>query len=298
MIELHRRFKTTLIHVTHDQSEALLMGDRVVILEKGQLRQCGEPRVIYDHPSHRFVATFVGSPPMNLLPCQFEWDGETPRFAQSVPSELYTGTSPSASCCRGWEGTTRIFDLGIRPEAISVRHESGATEPTPTVPSLSARVRRLEFNGPELLATLAVGPHRLIARLPANQALEDGQRVEAVSGPGASRCGLIRRRVRHLLLSRQHARRSLPAVPRRCSGALRRQSIPGDVQNPLELSFDLGQSLSRDPHSSATARSWSKFFANSTSELGCAGFSPSSCRATAAHLFEPSSLAPWNSFNR
>ena len=77
MIELHRRFKTTLIHVTHDQSEALLMGDRVVILEKGQLRQCDSPRAIYDRPSHRFVATFVGSPPMNLLPCQIERDGDS-----------------------------------------------------------------------------------------------------------------------------------------------------------------------------------------------------------------------------
>ncbi len=180
VIELHRRFKTTLIHVTHDQSEALLMGDRVVILEKGQLRQCGEPRVIYDHPSHRFVATFVGSPPMNLLPCQFERDGETPRFRPIGTERALCWHEPKGALPPGWEGTTRIFDLGIRPEAISVRHESGATEPMPTVPSLSARVRRLEFNGPELLATLAVGPHRLIARLPANQALEDGQRVEAV----------------------------------------------------------------------------------------------------------------------
>src|SRR5262249_45822384 len=52
VIELHRKFKSTLIHVTHDQSEALLMGDRVVILEQGQLRQCGSPRAVYNRPAH------------------------------------------------------------------------------------------------------------------------------------------------------------------------------------------------------------------------------------------------------
>ena len=63
VIELHRRFGTTLVHVTHDQAEALLMGDRVVVLEHGRMLQCGTPRPIYEHPADRFVATFVGTPP-------------------------------------------------------------------------------------------------------------------------------------------------------------------------------------------------------------------------------------------
>jgi multiple sugar transport system ATP-binding protein len=180
VIELHRRFKTTLIHVTHDQSEALLMGDRVVVLEKGQVRQCGSPRTIYDRPSHRFVATFVGSPPMNLLPCQFERDSETPRFRPIGTDRPLCWHEPISGLPCGWEGTTRIFDLGIRPEAISVRNADGATTTATSAPSITARVARLEFNGPELLATLAAGPHRLIARLPASEALADGQRVEAV----------------------------------------------------------------------------------------------------------------------
>ena len=56
-----------------------LMGDRVVVLDRGRLLQCGTPRAIYDHPSDRFVATFVGSPPMNILPCQIERDGDRSR---------------------------------------------------------------------------------------------------------------------------------------------------------------------------------------------------------------------------
>ena len=180
VIELHRRFETTLIHVTHDQSEALLMGDRVVILEKGRLRQCDSPRAIYDRPTHRFVATFVGSPPMNLLPCQIEHDGETTRFRPIGTEHALRWSESAQSLPRGWEGTTRIFDLGIRPEAISVREADGELDPSSPIPTVTARVRRLEFNGPDLLATLAVGPHRLIARLPTSQALEDRQRVEVV----------------------------------------------------------------------------------------------------------------------
>ncbi len=156
------------------------MGDRVVVLEKGQLRQCDSPRAIYDRPAHRFVATFVGSPPMNLLPCQIEREAGVTRFRPVGTERALHWDKPVASLPRGWEGTTLIFDLGIRPEAISVRDGDPAPEHPPDIASMSARIRRLEFNGPDLLATLAVGPHRLIARLPSSQALHDGQRVEAV----------------------------------------------------------------------------------------------------------------------
>ena len=183
VIELHRRFKTTLIHVTHDQSEALLMGDRVVVLEKGQLRQCDAPRTIYDRPTHRFVATFVGSPPMNLLPCQIERDGEMPavspdrhrstrlRWQRARSTSLPAGgKEPPGSST--WESGRKRSRCGLRPR----RHDRAASR-------RKHRARRCGGSSstvPELLATLAVGPHRLIARLPASQALEDGQRVEAV----------------------------------------------------------------------------------------------------------------------
>jgi multiple sugar transport system ATP-binding protein len=180
LIELHRRFKTTLIHVTHDQAEALLMGDRVVVLEQGQLRQCDSPRAIYNRPAHRFVATFVGNPPMNLMPCQIERERDAVRIRPIGTERTFCWSETDQSLPPGWDGTTRIFDLGIRSEAISVRQVEGAPDTSSFIPTLTARVGRLEFNGPELLATLAVGPHRLIARLPTNQALDDRQRVEAV----------------------------------------------------------------------------------------------------------------------
>jgi multiple sugar transport system ATP-binding protein len=174
VMELHRRFRTTLINVTHDQAEALLMGDRIVILERGKVLQCGTPREIYDRPTHRFVATFVGSPPMNILPCQIERDEET-ILVRPLATDVALRWQPSDPALPpGWESTTRLFDLGLRPEAIQVRASGGSTQSAAFV---SVDVRRLEFNGPELLATLALGPHRVVARLPASQTIDEKQTI-------------------------------------------------------------------------------------------------------------------------
>jgi multiple sugar transport system ATP-binding protein len=67
LTQLHERVGTTTIYVTHDQVEAMAMGDRIVVLHDGIVRQIGTPREVYDEPADTFVATFLGSPPMNLL---------------------------------------------------------------------------------------------------------------------------------------------------------------------------------------------------------------------------------------
>ena len=67
LTQFHRRIGTTTVYVTHDQVEAMAMGDRILVLEKGIVRQIGTPREVYDEPADTFVATFLGSPPMNLL---------------------------------------------------------------------------------------------------------------------------------------------------------------------------------------------------------------------------------------
>jgi ABC-type sugar transport system ATPase subunit len=180
VVDLHRRFGTTLVHVTHDQAEALLMGNRVVILERGRMLQCGTPRSIYNDPVNRFVATFVGAPPMNILPCQIKCEGDSVKVIPLAADVALSWTPGTDSLPPGWEGTTKLFDLGVRPEAITVNRVDVPTEAPSPRPKVIAQVRRLEFNGPELLATLALGPHRLIARLPASQPIEDGQRVEVL----------------------------------------------------------------------------------------------------------------------
>ena len=117
---------------------------------------------------------------MNILPCQIEHEGETIRVHPIAADRASSWTTTEASLPAGSQGTTRLFDLGLRPEAISLRSHGGTSDARPSMPVLSAQVRRLEFNGPELIATLALGPHELIARLPAGQSVADRQHVEIV----------------------------------------------------------------------------------------------------------------------
>jgi ABC-type sugar transport system ATPase subunit len=180
VVELHRKFGTTLVHVTHDQGEALLMGDRIAILDQGRLLQCGPPRAIYWHPAHRFVASFVGSPPMNMLPCEIEREGEMLRIHPVAADRAISWTLAGESLPPGWPGATNLIELGLRPEAIAVREPGPEFAAPSSSETLWAQVRRLQFNGSDLLATLALGPHRLTARLPARQAIQERQRVEVV----------------------------------------------------------------------------------------------------------------------
>jgi multiple sugar transport system ATP-binding protein len=91
--QFHRRIQTTTIYVTHDQVEAMAMGDRVVVLHQGRVRQIGTPTEVYDDPADTFVATFLGSPPMNLL----EHDGHIVGFR---PEHLLPGEAAPAAAVR------------------------------------------------------------------------------------------------------------------------------------------------------------------------------------------------------
>jgi ABC-type sugar transport system ATPase subunit len=172
LAELHRRMGSTLILVTHDQSEALLLGDRIAVLDRGRLLQCGTPRLVYDHPAHRFVATFIGSPPINLIPFELVREGERTRIhliaaERSMGWEMAAGAGPPR-----WPESGQV-QLGVRPEAIRIHQEGDP--PAPVL--LDAQVRRLEFQGSEVLATLSLGPHRLVARLPAGMPIQERQHL-------------------------------------------------------------------------------------------------------------------------
>jgi multiple sugar transport system ATP-binding protein len=173
VVELQRRFGTTLVHVTHDQGEALTMGDRVAVFDRGRMVQAAAPRVLYDHPADRFVAAFVGNPPINILPChvQAEPEGETVHIHPIGAEGSLRWTVPRRLLPASWDETQHQLELGIRSEALSVREPGGVDWAGPTSLALPARVRSLEFNGALLLATLTVGPHRLVARLTPTQKL-------------------------------------------------------------------------------------------------------------------------------
>lgn len=113
IVKLQRQLGTTTIYVTHDQTEAMTMGDRIAVMNAGQIQQLASPLELYNYPANRFVAEFIGSPPMNFLPVQFKAPLliTHPQFRLTLP-EIW------ASGLQRYDG--RTLTLGIRPEHLSV----------------------------------------------------------------------------------------------------------------------------------------------------------------------------------
>jgi multiple sugar transport system ATP-binding protein len=154
--DLQARTKTTMVYVTHDQVEAMTLGHRVAVLDKGRLRQIAPPRVLYDEPANAFVAGFIGNPPMNLFPARIE--GTTLHLGEQ-------GLPIAAGRAR----RTGSVMAGVRPEAVSL------AEPGPS--ALRATVEHVEYLGHETLIHAAGGEVRLIARVPGMHELATGTSV-------------------------------------------------------------------------------------------------------------------------
>ncbi len=141
--DLQMRLGVTFVFVTHDQVEAMTMGDRIGILNHGKLVQVGTPQEVYSNPRDTFVAGFVGSPPINLLQGRMVGDGAVLGDGLTLP--MSGG---------GGEGS---YTFGIRPENIVV--ESGAP--------IGARIHDIENHGIEKIITLRVGSNLVRATVPA-----------------------------------------------------------------------------------------------------------------------------------
>ena len=156
--ELQRRTGTTMLYVTHDQVEALTLGQRVAVLHRGRLQQVAPPRELYARPANLFVAGFVGSPPMNLLSARLgAAAGGRPALELAGQSLALPDALVPAARAAG------ALTLGVRPEALRVVRAPGAG-------ALRARVLHLEFLGHEVLAHLALeggagDALRVVARL-------------------------------------------------------------------------------------------------------------------------------------
>jgi multiple sugar transport system ATP-binding protein len=141
LVELHRRLGTTFVYVTHDQAEAMTMADRVAVLNAGRLQQVGPPQVVYDRPANLFVARFLGSPPMNVLP------GTVDGTSVTVGGATFDLPRPVAA------GARRV-EVGIRPEHLAL--ESGA--------DMAGTVELVESLGYERLVRCAVDGGTVIVR--------------------------------------------------------------------------------------------------------------------------------------
>jgi len=171
--ELQRRTRTTMIYVTHDQVEAMTLGDRVAVLNHGRVQQIAPPHQLYDYPANAFVAGFIGTPPMNLFPARLE--------GEHGGTVLVIGDHRVPIASQPWTQklgrTDGCFVAGLRPEAFRrVALETGA-------PCLTAVVEHVEYLGHETLAHVVIADGtppvdvRLIARLEGMQTLAKGERV-------------------------------------------------------------------------------------------------------------------------
>jgi multiple sugar transport system ATP-binding protein len=138
IVNLQRKLGTTTIYVTHDQVEAMTMGDRIAVMNAGQIQQVASPLELYNRPANRFVAEFIGSPPMNFLPVQVKAPLliQHPQFRMTLPEEWETRLQP-------YDGKT--LTLGIRPEHLSVS--------LPAPKNLPVVVKRVEALGSETYLT-------------------------------------------------------------------------------------------------------------------------------------------------
>jgi multiple sugar transport system ATP-binding protein len=171
---LHRRLRATMIYVTHDQEEALTLGDRVVVLDRGRAQQADRPAALYERPANRFVAAFLGWPPLSLLDGRLvEEDG---RLSLAGGGEELPVPACPADEWRRFAG--RDVTVGARPEDVAVGPGAGDGPGRTDVVKLTMEVRLIEARGPDRLLTLRRGGWTVTARLPAAPAVAEGAAVE------------------------------------------------------------------------------------------------------------------------
>ena len=168
LVKLHQRLQTTFVYVTHDQVEALTMGTRIAVLRKGVLEQVDTADGLYENPANIFVASFIGSPPMNLLPASVRSDED----AIHIDTDALQFKLPRAAHAADLRGHDAM--LGIRPEHIEL--VSGDQAPDWAV--VSAGVSYVEPMGGEALLGLTVGERELVARVREHRGVRVGQSVD------------------------------------------------------------------------------------------------------------------------
>jgi multiple sugar transport system ATP-binding protein len=166
---LHRRLGATMVYVTHDQIEAMTLGQRIVVLRDGRIQQIDTPMALYRRPANLFVATFLGSPAMNVLRGRLvQDDGVTLEMSEGVRVPL------PESVPHAWLG--REIALGIRPEHLQ---PAG-----PMATGFTPEVEVVERVGSETYVNLRHGSHLLVARVGPDVPVEAGQSMSLRPEPG------------------------------------------------------------------------------------------------------------------
>jgi ABC-type sugar transport system ATPase subunit len=162
---LHLRLKTTIIYVTHDQVEAMTLGDRIVLMNGGVIQQVDTPMNIYQRPANQFVASFIGSPAMNFIPGQIE-NGS---FQFAGGGQVKVNGTPNGPAT-----------LGVRPEDLLVDGEAASADRRLGTVMLDV----VEHMGHETMAHFALAGSNHVARLPADARVQPGDRLPLSIRPG------------------------------------------------------------------------------------------------------------------
>jgi len=185
--KLHRKLRATIVYVTHDQIEAMTLADRVVILNKGRIEQVGTPMEVYAEPANLFVAGFIGTPAMNMIPAEMAADMSGRRSAVAAGASLPFDPRHGFTCA---PGTTIV--LGIRPEDISLLLPSGAdraghdhagsgragSEDAGSLAVIEGSVAAVEPLGAEFLLSFALGPHEIVAKIAGRALPQPGETLK------------------------------------------------------------------------------------------------------------------------
>jgi multiple sugar transport system ATP-binding protein len=176
---LHRKLGATMVYVTHDQIEAMTLGQRIVVLDGGVVQQIDTPMALYDKPANLFVAGFIGSPAMNVLRGRLQFDGAAARL------DLGTGTGevlplgnlpPALRACDG-----RDLAVGLRPEAL----RPAAGDAASAQPQWQAQLEVVEPVGNEVFLNLRLAGHELVARVAPQPLPERGANMALAFDPAA-----------------------------------------------------------------------------------------------------------------
>ena len=172
LIKLHNRLQSTSIYVTHDQVEAMTMGDRIVVMNNGWIQQVGSPLELYNQPANLFVAGFIGSPAMNFIPATVSEENatvyvQTSGFKISLPEEM---------CAKAKASGGKDFIFGVRPEDITKKGtgEAAATmsEPVPV------HVNVIETLGKETYLDITTGDENITAIISPNIAVKMDEDID------------------------------------------------------------------------------------------------------------------------
>jgi multiple sugar transport system ATP-binding protein len=175
LIKLHRRLGITTIYVTHDQVEAMTMGDRICVMKDGLVQQVDSPLGLYNHPANMFVAGFIGTPSMNFLEAKIVNGSE----GYAIDGGCFTVKFPADKADRLKDYVDKEVIFGIRPEDIFDKNLANILQATEDN-TAQAVVDVIEPMGPIVTMYLTCGGHSMIATIDAESQAIEGKEIELI----------------------------------------------------------------------------------------------------------------------